>query len=148
VKFNNEGTMAIDFLMTFTLSLFFLVSITYAIKDNSLEQSKDLSAYEYELVANDIAMKIEEILHSAERNPEIRIEKEIPLHHNAKTIDYSINVTNRRVKLTSYYEGITVEKPIINNGNIEVSGEIRSSSALALLVYEPETKRLELRNYR
>lgn len=148
IKKNDDATMAIDFLMTFTLSLFFMLSITYAIKDNGLEQAKDLSRYEYELVANDVAMNIEDMIHSAERNPDIRMEKEIVLHHNVKTIEYTINITNTKVTLDSRYEDITVTTPIHNNGNIKVKGEIVSSSEFSILLYDPEQKVIELRNYR
>jgi len=148
MKKNDDATMALDFLMTFTLSLFFMLSITYAIKDNGLEQGKDLSRYEYELVAGDVAMNVEDMIHSAERNPDIRVEKEIVLHHNVKTIEYTINITGTKVTLDSRYEDITVTTPIHNNGNIEVKGEIVSSSEVSILVYDPGQKVIELRNYR
>ena len=145
---DDDATMAIDFLMTFTLSLFFMLAITYAIKDNGLEQAKDLSYYEYELVASDVAMNAEDLIHSAERNPNIWLEKEIVLHHNVKTIECTINITNTRVRLSSQYEDIEVTRSIHNNGDIPLRGEIRSSSAFAFLVYDPDLKAIELRDYR
>lgn len=145
---NDDATMAIDFLMTFTLSLFFMLSITYAIKDNGLEQAKDLSRYEYKVVASDVAMNVEDMIHSVEKNPNIRMEKEIILHHNVKTIEYTINITGTKVTLNSRYDDITVTSAIHNSGNIEVKGDIVSSSKFAILFYDPVQKTIELRNYR
>ena len=148
LKQDDEATMAIDFLMTFTLSLFFLISITYAIKDNGIEQAKELSQEEYHRVAGDIAMSAEDMLHAAERNPKLYMEKEIVIHHNVKTIEYIINITNERVFLKSEFEDIRVSKPISNNGNIELKGEVQSSSSLVILIYEPELRTIELQNFR
>ena len=149
LKYDDEAiATATSFLMTFALALFFMLAITAAIKDNGLEQAKELSRYEYELVAGDIAASVEDMLHSAERNPEIMIEREIPLHHNVKTIEYIINLTDSRVQLKSRVEGITVTKPIHNNGNIQLRGDIQSSSEIPILVYLPAERAIVLRNFR
>jgi hypothetical protein len=147
---HDEDAMAtaIAFLMTFTLSIFFMLSITYAVKDNPMEQSKELSLYEYELMAGDIALSVEDMALAVERNPNMEMSKEITIHHNIKTIEYTINVTNQRVRLDSQYEDISVVKEIRSSESVEVKGEIGSASKYAILHYDPDTRIIELRDFR
>ncbi len=136
------------FLMVFGMSVVIMTIITLAIMDNPMEQGKEVSRYEYRIVANDMASSIEEMAHAAQRDPEMYQEREIVLHHNIRGIEYTINVTTERVKLKSSVEDIIERRNLVLTGNIEVEGELSSSSALVLLIYEPGTNAIVLTNQR
>jgi hypothetical protein len=132
----DEGIAEIGYVYTFIISSILLTAMTMMSTDMVNDSGNAALRIMLSDVAEHVESEIGSVVAYSMRSPNSTVEKVVQLQPIAFTFNYRISATDHILYVNSSTDPVDIRRPIMNPGNIEISGSVASSMSELIIRYE------------